>query len=526
MAFYKDMKNQQWLLPPNLEDIISKDHICYLVDEVIDSIDFRDVEVEYEGPGHPAYHPRIYTKLLIMGMVDGIRSSRKIDKNAKENVIYMFLAGKLTPDFRSISDFRKNNCELIEYCFKEVVRFAKKLGMVRLGHISIDGSKIKACASRDKTLTKDELLLIEKIIKDEILNGINEDTIEDEIYGKDKDGYELPEDIKLTEHIKKLIHKRIEEEKIEMPNKKFIRQIANDYVKGDEEKRRKIVENIDKAKAEIEKSDMGAISLTDPESRFMKNKKNCAEHSYNPQITVDSEQDIIIANDVVQDRNDENQLIPQIEKSEENIGSKLPEGTEVSADNGYYNGTNLGYLNNRRFDGYIPDQHITQTMKGKHKEKNPFGKESFEYDHENDEFICPASEGITFRYGYFDKYKGKNVRVYKGTSCRRCVYYKQCVKNREGVKVIVSYGFEKERGDMAKKFETDDGKEKYKTRAMIAEHPFGDIKQNMGFREFLTRGVNNVKTEFNLACIAYNLKRIWNFLTEKSLNIHMLSATC
>ena len=113
MVFYKDYKHQQWLLPPNLEDIISDEHICYLLDEVIDSIKFKDVEVMYEGPGHPAYHPRIIIKLLIMGMIDGIRSSRKIGKNTKENVVYMFLAGKLSPNFRTVSDFRKNNRELI-----------------------------------------------------------------------------------------------------------------------------------------------------------------------------------------------------------------------------------------------------------------------------------------------------------------------------------------------------------------------------------------------------------------------------
>ena len=528
MVFYKDMKHQEWLLPPNIEEIIPDNHICYFVDKIIDSMDFRPIEVKYEGPGHPAYHPRIDTKLLIMGMVDGVRSSRKIAKNAKENVVYMFLAGKLTPDFRTISDFRKNNGKLIGFCFKEIVRFAKGLGMVRLGHISIDGSKIKACASRDKTLTKDELSFIEEIIKNEVLDGINEDRIEDEIYGKDKDGYELPDDIKLAEHIKRFIRKKIKEKKMETKNEKIIRHLAKDYVKGNEKKKKKIMNKINKAKNEMNKSNVDAISLTDPESRFMKNQKNGIEHAYNPQITVDSEYGIIIANNVVQTPDDTYQLIPQIEKSEENIGSKLPEGTEVSADNGYYSVTNLGYLKDRGFDGYIPNQHITQIMKGKKTiKKNPFGKENLEYNSENDEFICPNNKRITFRYEYFDKCKRGNIRIYMVDKhyCRKCEYYKQCVKNKKGIKIIKSYGFEKETRDMIKKFESDNGKEKYKTRAMVVECPFGDIKQNMVLREFLVRGVTNVKTEFNLACIAHNLKRIWNVLAEKSLKIQTSAAS-
>jgi len=117
----------------------------------------------------------------------------------------------------------------------------------------------------------------------------------------------------------------------------------------------------------------------------------------------------------------------------------------VSADNGYYSVTNLGYLKDRGFDGYIPNQHITQIMKGKKTiKKNPFGKENLEYNSENDEFICPNNKRITFRYEYFDKCKRGNIRIYMVDKhyCRKCEYYKQCVKNKKGIKITDVLRFE------------------------------------------------------------------------------------
>lgn len=121
MTFYKDLKDQQFLLPLNIRDMIPENHICFLVDELIQKLDLIEYEKKYEGAGHPAYHPKIILKLLILGIIDGIRSSRKIAKNARENVVYMYLAGFLKPDFRTISDFRKNNLNLVKLSFQMTI---------------------------------------------------------------------------------------------------------------------------------------------------------------------------------------------------------------------------------------------------------------------------------------------------------------------------------------------------------------------------------------------------------------------
>jgi transposase len=519
MAYYKGYKNQDWILPPRIEDIIPEDHICFLVDDFIEQMDFSVIDEKFKGPGHPAYPPKIMVKLLIMGTIDGLRSSRKIGDSVRENVIYIFLAGKLTPNFRTISDFRKNNPELIEYSFREIVRFALEMEMVKLGHISIDGTKIKANASKEKTLKKDELAYLDKLIRKEILEGIKEDEIEDELYGKDNDGHELPEHIKSKGGLRKVLRELIEKEKIKSSKKQQMMNIIEDYIAGDKRKKKMILDKIENARIESNRPDTKKINLTDPESRLMYNKKHFVEQSYNTQITVDSENGIIIGNDVVQHETDYKELIPQIEKSEDTIGFKLPKGTEVSADNGYFSGVNIGYLKKRRFDGYIPDQEITSKIKGRKIANKQFSKNSFDYDHKKDCYICPNGEKIPFDYDYYDRYKGRTMRIYQGTNCSECALNPQCVKSKYGVKVIKSDEYEKDRRDMAKKLESEEGKRKYNIRMMTAEYPFGNIKQNMRLRDFLTRGLKKVKTEFNLACIAHNLRRIQNILINKNNKI-------
>ncbi len=105
MAFIKSFKNQTWLFPPNIEELIPEDHVCYLVANLIDSLDYSTFEIKYSGAGHPTYHPRIIIKILVMGVLDRVRSSRRLARNARENVVYMYLAEKITPNFRTISDF-------------------------------------------------------------------------------------------------------------------------------------------------------------------------------------------------------------------------------------------------------------------------------------------------------------------------------------------------------------------------------------------------------------------------------------
>jgi len=475
MVFYKDMRNQNWLFPPSILDLIPENHICFLVDEVIESMDFSEIEERYEGPGHPAYHPKIMLKLLIMGAIDGIRSSRRLARLARENVVYMFLAGNLKPDFRTISDFRKNNADLISQVFKRVVDHARDAGLIRLGHVSIDGTKIRANASNEKYLTRDEVKLLERILE-EIKEGIRVDEEEDEEYGE-SDGYEMDE--RAMEKLKELRRKR-----------KLEKMLKEDGVDKLEDK----IEKMKESKA-------SKVSITDPECRFMRLKG--FELCYNAQISIDSESGIIIARDAVNDNVDYYQLIPQVEQVKSNVG-RYPD--EISADNGYYSGENLVYLAERGINAYIPDENTAIAIKGR--DPKDYQKEKLRYNAEGDYFECEHGK-ISFRYKYYDKSKGRDVWIYKGEKCLDCPIQRECVKNKKGVKVVKCYFPEKIRVEMAEKMRSEDGKRKYRLRRRL-EKVFGHVKHNLGLRQFLTRGIERVRIEFDLACIAHNLRRIWS----------------
>lgn len=157
MAYIQSHNGQSWLLPPSLEDLIPEDHICYLIEGLVDSLDYSAFDIRYSGAGHPAYHPRVLLKLLIMGVLDRVRSSRRLARSARENVVYMYLSEKLTPDFRTISDFRKDNPSVLKEVFRHTVSFARQEGMLDLSYLATDGSKVKANASNRRVLTKEEL---------------------------------------------------------------------------------------------------------------------------------------------------------------------------------------------------------------------------------------------------------------------------------------------------------------------------------------------------------------------------------
>ena len=198
MAYIQSHKGQSWLLPPSIEDLIPDDHICFLVEGLVDSLEYSTFDIRYSGAGHPAYHPRILLKLLMMGVLDKVRSSRRLAKNARENIVYMYLSEKLSPDFRTISDFRKDNPELVKEVFKHTVSFAKEEGLLDLSHLSTDGSKVKANASNRRVLTKEELDVLLRFIDEELEEWAKQDTLEDNAFGEIRGTDQLPHQSKKT----------------------------------------------------------------------------------------------------------------------------------------------------------------------------------------------------------------------------------------------------------------------------------------------------------------------------------------
>lgn len=487
MVYIKSSKGQNWLLPPNIEEMIPGDHVCYVVEGIVESLDFTSFDKRYAGPGHPAYHPRIILKVLVMGVLDKVRSSRKLARAARENVVYMYLAEKTAPDFRTISDFRKANPEVVKNVFRHTVTLAKQQGLLDLSHFSTDGTKVKANAANKRVLTKDELLFLMRFVDNELEGWAAQDKKEDEVFGDLRGSDQLLEG-----------------------SKKKIQQAVKHYVKKFREQgnlfKEEIAEKLHRAHQEMKVNALKKVSTIDPESRFMKNKTGKIEFSYNPQITTDK-QGFILANDVCQDAVDGGQLQPQVLQTKENVGT-LPELVPWSFDNGYYKGENLAFLEGQKINGYIPDNLLAQEQKGKKVEKSYV--DSLEYDAKNDVYLTPEGKQFTFAGEHFDKTKNKTIREY--------------VLREKGklVRMIKGYPYPVERRSMADKMRTPQAKEMYKLRARTVEPVMGDIKQNKGLREFLTRSLETVQTEFNLVCAACNIRKLWGASRKKVLRMAVL----
>ena len=466
MAYITSNKNQNWLLPLAIKDMIPKDHICFLVEDFVESLDFSNFDMIYDGAGHPAYHPRIIMKILIQGMLCKVRSSRKIARATRENFVFMYLAEKVNPDFRTINRFRKENPKFVKGAFKKTVEIASENDLTDLGFISIDGSMLKANAGQKRYFNKKGLdkldKAIEKIIEEDIALG----DLEEEMFGDKEEG-------------------------LTGVDRRDLKRIVREF--GKSENKKKIKKNIKKAKNELEKYSLKKISISDPEARMMRTKKRFSELSYNVQLSVDKNQ-IILANDICQDKHDANQFIPQMENVKDNIN--LPDKTKVGLDSGFSSGGNIKYAEDKNIDLYVPSRAQAQEFGGKEQSLN---HDKYDYDWKKNELIVDGKR-FSFRNIYTRK-NGKKVYSY---------YSKELKKKKD-----VPFYF-RERLRMKEKMEKPDSRKVYNLRKITVEPVYGNIKQNLGFREFLLRGLEKVKIEMNLVCIAHNLQKIWKLRAAAS----------
>jgi len=467
MAYIASHKDQNWLVPLSIKDMIPKDHICFMIENFVESLDFSNFDMIYDGAGHPAYHPRILMKILTYGMLCKTRSSRKLSKACIENFIFMYLAEKVHPNFRTINRFRKDNPDFVKSAFRKTVEIAVNHKLIDLSFLSIDGSTFKANAGSKRYFNKKALDKLDRAIEKMIEDDIALDNLEDELYGDNaNDG-------------------------LTGIDRRDIKKIVGEFSQSKDKK--KIKNNIQKAKNELEKYSLKKVSISDPEARAMQTKKRFSELSYNAQLSVSKNQ-IIVANDVCQDKHDANQFVPQMKSVRNNV--KLWQDTKVGLDSGYSSGDNIRFAEDENIDLYVPSRAQAQKFDGKDQTLN---HDNYEFDPETNELIAG---------GYRYKFRGFYTRK---TGVRVCTFYSKELKKKKDVPF-----FFKERLRMKEKMEKPESKKVYNLRKITVEPVYGNIKQNLGFREFLLRGLEKVKTEFNLACIAHNLQKIWRLKAANS----------
>ena len=425
--------DQTLLLPPSLRDWLPEDHLAFFLSDTIDALDLRVFDERYgaAGPGNQAFDPRMMLKVLVYAYATGTFSSRKIASKLHEDVAYRVLGSDNFPAHRTISDFRKRHLPEFNDLFVQVVQTAREVGLVKLGTVAVDGSKVKANASKHRSMSykrmKEEEKRLRKEIRELLAKAKQADAQEDKRYGQDRRGDELPEELAHRES--RLVTIQAARRRLEARQRESDLEAGREP--GDQDRTGKRGRPFKRAFGVPE--DKAQENFTDPDSRIMKHGSSGFEQSYNPQIAVDEAEQIIVATTVTASATDVNELESVLEQVKATTG-KYPDKT--LADAGYRSEANLQMLEQKGIEGFIP---MGREKKGKTKEPNP----------ENE------------------------------ATCR-----------------------------MAKKMKTLRAEKHYRKRKYLGEPPFAWIKSVMGFAQFSLRGTDNVTGEWNLACMAANLKRM------------------
>jgi len=336
MTFKPYDQDQLFLLPPSLREWLPENHLAHFISDVVDEISLDMIMEAYSGDsrGQPPYHPAMMVKVLLYAYCTGTASSRKIEKRTHEDVAFRFLAAGHHPDHDTVSSFRSTHLHAMRHLFLQVLALCRQAGLVRAGHVSLDGTKVKANASKHKAMSYARMTDREKDLEKEVDRILDEaeriDAEEDRLYGKGVRGDELPEELSVRE----TRLKKIREAKKQL-----------------EERTKKATGNEPKPKDQI--------NFTDPESRIMKDSATKEFiQGYNAQCAVDDTAQIIVAASVTTQTNDKRQIEPMITAIEENLDC-LPK--ELSADAGYFSEENIVHLHTQGITAFIPPDRMRHT---------------------------------------------------------------------------------------------------------------------------------------------------------------------
>lgn len=479
--FVNYQQNQQFLLPPSLDELLPKNHLARLVSEIVENLDIENVKDKYNDLGRPAYHPKMMIKILFYGYAVGIRSSRRLAKALETDIAFMWLSAMNRPDFRTVSDFRKNNLSAVEGLFTQIVATCISSGMATIGKVAIDGTKIKANASkrsiRDEARLKDMLGEIDKKIKEMLGEAEDIDEAEDKLYG-DMRGDELPKELSDEKTRKKKIKEALE-------------RIDKERNKDGSKKK---------------------LSITDTDASLMKTTSGIMP-SYNAQA-VASQEGLILAADVSSDSFDNHLLGPMIENLKENT-SKKP--GKVLADAGYYSGETLKYIEKEEIDAFIPILENIDKNRARGRSKNTahehFQKQEFMYDKEKDCYVCPVGKELCL----YKKDKRKNKTIHRYIcKIKDCKSRHLCTNSKTG-RTIDRLGYEELYEKMIDKMKTEEASDIYRKRQGMVEPVFSIIKGPLGFDKFYLRGKQKVQSEWFLICSAFNIFKMWK-IEQRTVN--------
>lgn len=464
-------RHQSALFPQVLDDYIGADNPVRFIDAYVDQLDLKALGFTHatgNATGRPPYRPGDLLKLYVYGYLNKTRSSRLLEKATQRNVELMWLLQQLTPDFKTIADFRKDNLASLKKVCRDFILLCKELDLFGCELVAIDGSKFAAVNHTSRTYTRKRLERklgeIDKKVADYFTQLEREDQNEARVPCVSAN--------ELKERITNL-----------QAHKARLAQIQQD----------------------LEKSGELQVSLTDPDSRMMVTTQGGTDICYNVQFAVDAKHKLIVDFEVTNDVNDQQQLAHMAHQAKETLGV---DRLSVVADMGYYKEEELKQCSDEQITCYVPEPN-----KSNNKRLGLFTKKEFRYDAENDCYLCPANERLIYRNQCLKS--GKQMRFYEGTVCTTCTMRSRCTrtnnKNRRIQRWVHGHIIDELQQRMR------EHPEMMKRRRETVEHPFGTMKRWMEQKYFLLRGKLKVSAEMSLTILAYNMKRVMNILGIEEL---------
>lgn len=460
MAHRYGERQQNLLFPPSIEEYIAQDDPVRAYDAFVDALDWDalNIPLDTKKRGCREYSPVIMLKVLLYGYSYGVRSSRKLERALHHNLSFIWIAGGLKPDDRTICRFRRNHTKALKKVFKQCARLCIKLNLIEGNTLFVDGTKLRANAS------------------------INSD--------RTPENYE-----KQLKHIDKRISEifaeceKVDEEEIE---------------NGSLVKLEKDLSDNKQLKAQIQASlktmadeDLKRINTTDPDSARMRGRQG-THASYNAQIVVDEQHGLIVNNDVVNDGNDIDQFTNQMNQANEILASPCDNAV---GDAGYFNADDLEKCDKQNINVIVPSTHQTRDKK-----PAPFDRCHFKYVPQEDCYLCPSGKKLSRR-----TYKrSKKVTEYAldHVTCSQCEHYGVCCKSKKLGRTITRYDNEEIRQKLMDQYKEPSNQRIYSRRKETVELPFGHIKRNLGVGSFLLRGFEGVRAEMSLFSSCFNMARL------------------
>jgi transposase len=453
-----ESRQQSSLLPDTLDDYVDEDHPVRVIDAFVDNLDIKVLgfsKAVTRITGRKPYHPGDLLKLYIYGYLNQIRSSRRLEKECHRNLELLWLMKRLAPDFKTIADFRKDNGDAIRGACREFIQFCRQADLLSGRLVAIDGSKFKSAASKDSVTRRSQLPEQQQRIDDLINRYLQQ------LNQADNDEHHIELDsASVQEALKQLQQQKMALIEIE---------------------------------AQMDERGRNQACITEPDAKLMRSGREGMLVGYNIQSAVDADSGLIIHHEVTDESDDRRQLYPMAHQTKAELGR---ETLTVLADGGYSNGEQLEACDAENITVTLPNNRNNSNQ------GNGYPRSAFTYDADQDCYICPAGERLTYK-----TVNRKEKRyMYTREGCDACSLQSKCTKAN---KRWVGRHFNEDAFERCEA-RLKQSPELMHQRMAIVERPFAILKQIMGFRRFLCWGMDGARSEMSLVVLSYNLKRMMN----------------